>query len=121
MEVTPDTLLTEYRKLLRIRGERNEFPLFRQPKSQRHYDQFSLLRSMVLSHQDALYELIFSGQITDARRLSELIRFGGHHGSVSKANNLQWVDFMARVRERKSELPEAIQSYLDWLLRVHGW
>ena len=123
-QVTAQAILAEWRKLQGIR-KRSEYDwrfwLLGEAKHQAHYDQYGHLKSMVQRNQDALYDLVFSGEITNWKELHSLIFFGGHGGSVSKADNLHWASFVARVRERSNELPEEIQSSLAWLHRVHGY
>lgn len=86
----------------------------------KHADRYQDLWLLVNKEQDALYNLIFSRRLTEGE-IDELIWFGGHGGSCAKRHNLNWVDFVARVRERQNELPPRIQSSLDWYLKVHGW
>jgi len=72
-------------------------------------------------NQDALYNLIFSGEITDERELYRIIFFAGHGGSCSKKDNLHWIPFLQRLRERSSELPYSIQVHFEWLGKVHHY
>lgn len=121
MDVTSDDILKEYRKLMRIRRTPEWLYFFFGSKSDHHYDQYTNLQSLVLSNQDQLYELIFSGKVTEEQELRDLIFFGGHGGSVAKKDNRHWAPFIARVRERQNELPPIIQSHLNWLKQVHGY
>lgn len=94
--------------------------LQRTPSGFRHADVYEELKGLVLKDQDALYDLIFSGRLSDDE-VHELMRFGGHGGSVAKKYNRHWAPFMARLRERQDELPESVQFSLDWLKEVHDW
>jgi len=86
----------------------------------RHAERYEELKSLVLTNQDALYDLIFSERL-DENEIVELLHFGGHGGSVAKEDNLEWAPFVARVRERQDELPESVQSGLDWLKIINDW
>ena len=107
--VTSDTILDQYRKLNRT------------PSGEHHAKEYDILHRLVLSNQDQLYELIFSGKISSERELDELICFGGHGGSVSKKDNLYWIPFMKRINQRVTELPAGIQSSFEWLGKVHHY
>lgn len=106
--VTSQNILDDFRKLQYT------------PSGDCHAVSYRRLQYIVRNNEDQLYELVFSGKLTE-RELYELIFFGGHGGSVAKSDNADWVPFMARVRERQSELPSSVQETLDWLLEVHGW
>ena len=90
------------------------------PNGEWHAEVYNELQGMVIRDQDALHDLIFSGKL-DELEIDELLYFGGHGGSVAKEHNTNWAPFVARVRERQDELPEGVQSGLDWLKRVHDW
>lgn len=107
--VTQDTILKQYRKLSQT------------PSGNRHGEEYIKLHEMVSRYQDELYDLIFSGKVTDERDLNKLIFFGGHGGSVGKDYNSTWIPFLRRVKDRISELPESIQSHFDWLGKVHHY
>ena len=94
--------------------------LKRTPSGFRHAEKYHQLKGLVLENQNALYDLIFSERL-DESETHNLLHFGGHGGSVAKEDNLHWAPFIARVRERQDELPESVQSGLDWLKVVHGW
>ena len=112
--VTQESLLGEWRELQRIRrlpeGGCLGFihDMFGKPRHEQHSEQYDKFRFLVLLNQDALFSLIFSGQITDEKELHELIFFGGHGGSVAKKDNMHWAPFVARVRQRQQDLPESI-------------
>jgi hypothetical protein len=107
--VTPDTILNQYRKLMRTdSGDRRE---------KEHLE----LRYMVTRYQDQLYDLIFSGKVTDDQELSKLIFFGGYGGSVEKDYNMAWIPFLRLVNKRISELPLLIQEHFHWLGEHHHY
>jgi hypothetical protein len=97
-----------------------KFQQLQRTPSSRHAEAYKELKSLVIKNQDALHDLIFSGKLSDDE-IQELVRFGGHGGSVAKKYNKHWAPFMARVRERQDELPESLQRYLDWQKKVHDW
>lgn len=87
----------------------------------RHYDCYRELKYEVQRNENALLELILSGEITDERHLHELIFFGGHGGSVAYEDNRQWHGFMRKVRQHQDKFPSGIRSTLAWLKVTHGW
>lgn len=94
--------------------------LKRTPSGDGHCRVYTFLQDYVRSHQDALFELIFSG-VLDERDLHELMFFGGDGGSVRRKYNEHWAPFIARVRARQEDLPRLTAGHLDWLLDTHGW
>lgn len=85
-----------------------------------HSTLYRWLKKFARENQDALYDLVFSESPKD-KELHDLIWLGSHGGSEARKDNIGWVDFIARVRARKDELPEIIQVSLDWYERVQGW
>jgi len=71
-KVTPDTIYRDYRKFQDT------------PSGEKHAERYYALKETVRENQDALYELVFSGKVTDPKELRELIFFGGHGGSVGR-------------------------------------
>lgn len=78
------------------------------------------LKDEVLGNPNALLELVFSDK-PDERQLHTLIHLGGHGGSVAREYNLHWIPFLNKVYQRRSEMPEGIKQYLEWLKQVHGY
>lgn len=64
-----------------------------------------------------LYGLIFSGKAKESE-LEGLIFMGASHFSPY---NGDWYKFVAKVKERRAELPESVQAKLDRHERLHGW
>lgn len=95
--------------------------LNRMPAGNKYRELFKHLKSVVQRNQDALYDLIFSGQAKEYSDLYNLIWIGGHDGSCAREDNLRWHEFLDRVRQRQSELPLPIQLTLNWYRDVHGW
>ena len=85
-----------------------------------HSTLYRWLKKFARENQDALYDLVFSEMPKD-KELHDLIWLGDHGGSVARSYNIEWVDFIARVRARKDELPDDIQRSLNWQEDVHGW
>jgi len=108
-KVTSSTLLAEYRKLKAT------------PSGEAHAKQFLKVERLAQENQQELYELVFSKIAWRDMELDNLIWLGSHKGSMAREYNEHWADFIARVRARKNELPDDIQSSLDWQERVHGW
>lgn len=99
---------------------KNYHQLQNTPSGDLHAKKYMELKGFILSHQDDLLKLIFSNRLNE-REIGVLLHFGGHGGSVAKEDNLNWIPFMSKVRERQDELPESVQDSLDWLKRVHDW
>jgi len=91
------------------------------PSGEYHAKKYIQFQKYVLTHQDALFELVFSGKVGGLLDLNKLVFFGSSGGSLGREYNERWVPFIARVRERQKELPKFIADGLDWLLATHGW
>lgn len=109
VRVTADVILKQYRKLQRT------------PSGDSHAREYRILQQMVRQNQDQLYELIFSGKVEKTRELHELILLGGHGGSAEKKDNLHWIPFLKRIRERLTDLPPELGGHFDWLGEVHHY
>lgn len=116
---TAPELLDAYRKLQAIRRGHWADGLLRPPQHQRHYEQYTLIERIIRRNPEAWYELLFSGELAD-HEIGDFFNmiFGG---SISKKDNLHLVAIMERVRNRKGELPQSLQSLLDWLEEVHEY
>lgn len=107
--ITPKHILKKFRKLEKTGS------------GSKHADRFYELRCLAQTNQDQLYELIFSG-LAREDELHDLIYLGkAHGGTYDEKENLNWVDFVARVRERKDEFPQSVQDRLDWFEETYGW
>lgn len=109
MRPTPDDILASYRHLQKT------------PSGEMHAINYNKLKEMVQNNQDALYELVFSGKVTDEKELYRLIMFG-QSGTTSKKDNEHWIPFVRRVWERKDELPEYVKGSgaLEWYAAMWG-
>ena len=108
-KVTPHLIWKEYKNLQTT------------PSGNMYQEQYLRLQKICRENQDVLYDLVFSGHCTE-KEMQELIWFGmDHPGSCRRRDNLNWVGFVARVRERKNELPYGIRNSLDWYEKTHGW
>jgi hypothetical protein len=74
---------------------------------------------MAVKFQDALFDLVFSGNLTEGEQ-RELI-FAGQGVSCAKEDNEHWKPFLDRVRGRALELSAQIQDLLEWYSDVQGW
>ena len=109
-------ILSDYRRLIRRRWG----PWWKTIFMPSHYELYKALECKVISHQDALLELVFSDAPKEDE-LYELVFFGSHGGSCRKRDNLHWVYFLSLVRERQEELPVDIRHIFHWYQDVHGW
>lgn len=117
MAKTYDQILSQWKRLQHIR-QTPEWLRFGSDMD--HATQYWRLKSMVLSNQDALYDLLFSGVITDRNELHELMFFGGHGGSVAKEDNKHWIPFLKRVFANRTMFPKDMHERLDHEYKWYG-
>jgi hypothetical protein len=112
--VTADVFFREWMALRDIANRRIDIRVrgaatLLERKNREMEQQWLKLHVMAVSHQDALYDLVFSGQVEEA--LEDLIFLGL---SMNKPEG--WVPFIQRLYERQLELPDEIQSrMIDFL------
>lgn len=91
------------------------------PSGSAHARQHDILKSMVRENQDALFNLVFSNKIANARDLYTLIFFGGDGGSVAKDDNERWIPFFKRVWDNRENLPTFFKpEALEWTAMLWG-
>lgn len=77
------------------------------------------LKYIFWQNHDAVYDLVFSGLITDEKDLETLILFGGEVVSHKRSDWSRWAPLLRRVAARMRELPENIQHDLEWRSKVY--
>lgn len=90
------------------------------PAGDAHAKQYDKVHRMCAFNPQAVAEVISSKRLTDFDAL-QLMRIGGHGGSVSRKDNHAIWDLYALLRTRQDDLSPMIQSDLDWTLKTHGY
>ena len=99
--MTADELLKEY------------YALKSTPSGSLHAQRYTRFKDKVISNQDVLLSLVFSGKVTNQNELCELITFGTRGGTGLETNH-HWVEFMEKVWARHGELPNIVAGYVRW-------
>jgi len=95
--------------------------LKRSPSGSEHAVKYKKLQHLMRMEQDELFDLVFSGKVTDENDLWQLIFHAGHGGSVKRELNGHWLPFLRRIYPRRNELPKFISQHFNWLWRVHKY
>jgi hypothetical protein len=110
MTLKPDDILAMYRRLQKA------------PSGETHRKLYVDFKNTVRTNQDVLYDLIFSGKVTDHKELYNLIMSGSDGGTMKKEANENWIPFISRIWERHNELPERVMGSggIEWVAAQWG-